>query len=102
MTCDICSRSKVPRHHLYGLLCPLPIPKKTWSSISMDFITDLPSSKAFDSIFVVVDRLTEMAHFEPCNKIVTSEETMRLFIDNIYKYQAFMTTTSPIVIHSSP
>jgi transposase InsO family protein len=52
----------------------------------MDFITDLPNSKAFDSIFVVVDRLTKMAYFMPCNKTVTGEETMRLFIDNIYKY----------------
>jgi hypothetical protein len=52
----------------------------------MDFITDLLSSKAFDSIFVVVDRLTKMAHFMPCNKTVTSEETARLFMDNIYKY----------------
>jgi hypothetical protein len=52
----------------------------------MDFIIGLPSSKAFDSIFVVVDRLTKMAHLIPYNKIVTCEETMRLFIDNIYKY----------------
>jgi hypothetical protein len=84
MTCDICSRSKVLCHRLYGLLCLLPIPKKPWSSISMDFITDLPSSKAFDSIFVLVDRLTKMAHFIPCNN--TCEETTRLSMDDIYKY----------------
>jgi IS30 family transposase len=52
----------------------------------MDFIIDLPSSKAFDSIFVVVDRLTKIAYFMPYNKTVTSEETARLFMDNIYKY----------------
>jgi hypothetical protein len=88
-TCDICSRFKVPCHRSYGLLCPLPIPKKPWSSISMDFITDLSSSKAFDSIFVVVDRLTKMAHFMSCNKMVIGEETARLFMDNIYKYNGF-------------
>jgi hypothetical protein len=85
-TCDIYSRSKIPRHCPYGLLCLLPIPKKPWSSISMDFITDLPSSKAFDSIFVVVDRLTKMAHFMQYNKTIIGEETARLFMDNIYKY----------------
>ena len=47
---------------------------------------DLPPSKGFDSIFVVVDRSTKMAHFVPCNKIVTGEEIARLFIDNVYKY----------------
>jgi IS30 family transposase len=85
-TCDICSHFKVPRHRPYELLRPLPIPKKPWSSISMDFIIDLSNSKDFNSIFVMVDRLTKMAHFIPCNKRVASEETTRLFMDNIYKY----------------
>ena len=85
-TYDICSRSKIPRHRPYGLLRPLEIPKKPWTSISMDFIMDLPLSKGFDSIFVVVDRLTKMTHFVPCNKTVIDEETARLFIDNVYKY----------------
>ena len=74
-TCDICSRSKIPRHRPYGLLRPLEIPKKPWTSISIDFIVDLPPSKGFDSIFLVVDQLTKMAHFVPCNKRVTGEET---------------------------
>jgi transposase InsO family protein len=52
----------------------------------MDFITDLLSSKAFYSIFVVVDRLTKMAHFIPCNKTNISKETVRFFMDIIYKY----------------
>jgi hypothetical protein len=46
-----------------------------------------------------------MAHFIPCNKTVTSEETAKLFMDNIYKYHhimAFLTTSSPIVINTSP
>jgi hypothetical protein len=42
--------------------------------------------KAFDSIFVVVDRLTKMVHFIPCNKMVIGEEIARFFMDNIYKY----------------
>jgi hypothetical protein len=85
-TCDTCSRSKIPRHQPYGLLQPLPIPETPWTSISMDFIVDLPKSKSFDSIFVVVDRLTKMAHFVPCNKTITGKETTRLFLENVYKY----------------
>ena len=54
-SCDICSRSKTPRHRPYGLLQPLPIPRRPWSSVSMDFNTDLPSSNLFDNIFVLVD-----------------------------------------------
>ena len=52
----------------------------------MDFITDLPPSSSFDTIFVVVDRLTKMAHFVPCKKTITGEETAKLFLDNIYRY----------------
>jgi hypothetical protein len=56
----------------------------------MDFITYLPSSKDFDSIFVVVDRLIKMAPFMPCIKMVTGEKTARFFMDNIYKYHDFL------------
>jgi hypothetical protein len=52
----------------------------------MDFIVDLPKSKSFDSVFVVVDRLTKMAHFVPCNKTITGKEMARLFLENVYKY----------------
>ena len=51
----------------------------------MDFIVDLSLFNKFDSIFVVVDRFTKMIDFIPCNKIITGEETARLFINNIYK-----------------
>ena len=52
----------------------------------MDFIINLPSFKAFDSIFVVVNQLIKMAYFMPRNKMVTGEETARFFMNNIYKY----------------
>jgi hypothetical protein len=51
----------------------------------MDFITDLPLASGKDSIFVIIDRLTNMAHFTSCNKLVTGEETTKLFLDNIYR-----------------
>ena len=52
----------------------------------MDFITDLPLSNAYDSIFVVVDRLTKMAHFVPYKKTLSSEDTTGLFLDNVFRY----------------
>ena len=51
----------------------------------MDFTRDLPNSSSKDSIFVVVDRLTKIAHFIPCKKTITSEETTKLVFDNIYR-----------------
>jgi hypothetical protein len=49
----------------------------------MDFIKDLPTVKAKNSILVVVDRLTKMAHFTPCSKSITIEETAQLVLDGI-------------------
>jgi hypothetical protein len=53
----------------------------------MDFIIDLPSSRNFDTIYIIVDRLIKMAHFVPCKKTITWEEIARLFVDNVYRYR---------------
>jgi hypothetical protein len=58
-----------------------------WSSVSMDFITDLPSSRYFNVIFVFVDRLTKMVHFVPNKKTITGEEIAKLFVNNVYRYR---------------
>jgi hypothetical protein len=71
-SCDVCQRDKTSRHKKYGLLQPLDIPHQPWKSISMDFITGLPESNGFTQIWVVVDRLTKMAHFIP---MVTKEKS---------------------------
>ncbi|XP_071676873.1 uncharacterized protein [Lolium perenne] len=49
-----------------GLLQPLKVPEWKWEEVGMDFITGLPKSqRGHDSIWVIVDRLTKVAHFIP-------------------------------------
>jgi hypothetical protein len=84
-SCDVCARSKPSRHKPYGLLMPLEAPKRPWESVSMDFITDLPKSNGCDSILVVVDRFTKMAHFIPCTKKISSEKTAQLFLQHVVR-----------------
>nr|GEV52932.1 putative zinc finger, CCHC-type [Tanacetum cinerariifolium] len=55
-----CQRNKPDLAAYPGLLQPLPIPKRIWDIISMDFIEGLPRFKGFNVIFVVVDRLTNL------------------------------------------
>jgi len=86
---DVCACAKNPLHRLNGLVPPLPVPASSWSSISMDFIVDLPRSNSFDSILVVVDCLMKMAHLIPYNKRITGEKTTKLFLDHVFCYHGF-------------
>jgi hypothetical protein len=64
--CTECQQVKAEHRHPVGLLQPLPIPELKWETISMDFITGLPTStKQNDSIMVVVDNLSKSTHFIP-------------------------------------
>ncbi|TPX47565.1 hypothetical protein SeLEV6574_g02595, partial [Synchytrium endobioticum] len=86
--CHTCQINKIPKHHPYGLLNPLPVPDRRWSDISMDFIVGMPiaSQNKYDSILVVVDRLTKMSHFMPCHSTTSAQQLAQLFLDNIFKY----------------
>ena len=85
-TCETCARIKAPRHKPYGLLHPLEIPERPWSSISMDFIVKLPLSHGCDSIWVVCDRFTRAAHFIPTVETLKAPDLAWLFLDRIFKH----------------
>jgi len=86
--CDICQRTKSPRHAKHGLLHPLELPLKPWTHLSMDFITDLPLSSGGTKILVVVDRFTKMAHYIPIDKKDTPT-VARAYLNNVWKYHGF-------------
>jgi hypothetical protein len=55
-----------------GLLQPLQVPEWKWEEIGMDFIVGLPrTQKGYDSIWIIVDRLTKVAHFIPIKTTYT-------------------------------
>ena len=64
---------------------PNSIPEKPWTHILADFITKLPLVQGYDSILVVVDRLTKMVHFMPTTEKTLAEGLAKLFRDNVWK-----------------
>ncbi|MBW0495158.1 hypothetical protein O181_034873 [Austropuccinia psidii MF-1] len=81
-SCQQCSRNKNIHHKKSGLLKPLQVPSGPWSSLSMDFITQLPLSNNFHSILVVVDRFSKMAIFIPTYGTITALELAQIFISH--------------------
>lgn len=83
-TCHTCLRAKPVRHKPYGLLKPLPVAERPWSSVSLDHIVELPLSDGYDALLVVVCRLTKMALFIPCHTTDTSPDFAKLFIKHVF------------------
>ena len=48
-SCESCARAKAVRHKPFGLLKPLPIGQRPWSSLSVDHIGELPESNGFNA-----------------------------------------------------
>jgi len=84
-SCDVCQRYQVIRHKKYGLLEPFPVPLRPWTAISMDFIVGLPKSDGYRKIWVIVDRLSKMAHFIPLRTEEHIKELALTFVKEIWR-----------------
>ena len=81
-SCLECQRKKAPRHAYSELLQPLELhtPYTPWQSVAMDFIVDLPLSNGCDSVWVMVDPFSKMAHFVPLKSDgKKAEDLIRMF-----------------------
>jgi hypothetical protein len=82
--CDVCCRVKAEYLKLAGTLQPLPILAYKWEDITMDFISRLPkTSGGYDSIWVIVDRLTKSAHFLSVNITYSVTKYLELYLKHI-------------------
>ena len=83
--CNLCQRMKNRTEEPAGKLKLSEVPQKTWSHLTVDFITKLPVVAGKDAILVVCDRLSKITHFVTTTEGTSAEGLARLFQDNMWK-----------------
>jgi hypothetical protein len=82
--CHTCQKVKAEHQRPADLLQPLKIPEQKWEEIGMDFIVGLPRTQAgYDSIWVIVHRLTKAAHFIPVKTPYSGAKLAELYMSRI-------------------
>jgi hypothetical protein len=82
--CDTYRRVKADHSRPAGNLQPLSIPEWKWENICMDFIVGLPrTSCGYNLIWVIVDRLTKLAHFIPISTSYRVRQYAELYMPHI-------------------
>jgi hypothetical protein len=66
------------------MLQPLQVPEWKWEEIVMDFIMGLPRTQpGYDSIWVIMDRLTKVVHFIPVKTTYSGLQLVELYMSRI-------------------
>ena len=95
--CPNCQQVKAEHQKSGSLLQEIQVPIWKWEDINMDFVVGLPrTQKQYDSIWVVVDRLTKFTHFIPVKSIYSEENYARYFIDEIVCHHGISYSTYQI------
>jgi hypothetical protein len=83
--CYACKRASAPRDRTPGFLHPLPVLERPWQHITMDYQSLSKDSHGYDSVFVVVDRLSKQPFSILCLKTTTAKDMACLYIQYIYR-----------------
>ena len=84
-SCNVCAQHKHSNQKPTGTLQVLPAPEGPWQWTQSDHVTGLPKSRGHDAIYVVMDRLTKMAHFIPTSTRATAEDLAQLHLNHVWK-----------------
>ncbi|KAK3514418.1 hypothetical protein QTP70_018040 [Hemibagrus guttatus] len=83
--CPTCPQSRASRQLPEGLLEPLPIPRRPWSHLSVDFLTNLPDSGEFTTVMVVVDRFSKGCKLIPLKGSPTAMQMAEAMFQHVFR-----------------
>nr|GEW20826.1 putative reverse transcriptase domain, ribonuclease H-like domain, aspartic peptidase domain protein [Tanacetum cinerariifolium] len=82
--CLTCAKVKAEHQRPSGLLLQPKIPEWKWDYITMDFVTKLPKSlQGYDTIWVIVDRLTKSTIFTPMRETDPIDKLARMYLKEV-------------------
>ncbi len=82
--CDACNQMKTFPTQKVGKLIPNKVPDQHWQVISVDMIGELPDSKGYNAVLVVVDCLSKRIHTVPTVTSLDSAGVARLFLEHVW------------------
>ncbi|KAL0198369.1 hypothetical protein M9458_006909, partial [Cirrhinus mrigala] len=87
--CNICARSKNPNAPPSGELQPLPVPRRPWTHISLDFVSGLPVSSGKNTILTIVDRFSKAVHLVALSGLPSAKTTAELILEHVVRLHGF-------------
>ncbi|KAK3520019.1 hypothetical protein QTP70_010855 [Hemibagrus guttatus] len=83
--CPTCAQVRPSCHLPGGLLEPLLIPRRPWSHLSVDFLTDLPDTGGFTTVMVVVDRFSKGCQLIPLKGLPTAMQSAEAMFQHVFR-----------------
>uniref|UniRef100_A0A3B3SKT7 Gypsy retrotransposon integrase-like protein 1 n=1 Tax=Paramormyrops kingsleyae TaxID=1676925 RepID=A0A3B3SKT7_9TELE len=87
--CPVCARAKTNNQPSPGGLHPLPVPRRPWSHIALDFITGLPESEGKNAILTIVDRFSKAVHLVALAGLPSAKTTAELILEHVVRLHGF-------------
>ncbi|KAK3520633.1 hypothetical protein QTP70_029421 [Hemibagrus guttatus] len=84
-SCPTCAQARTSHLLPEGLLEPLPVPRRPWSHLSVDFLTDLPDSGGFTTVMVVVDHFSKRCKLIPLKGLPTAMQSAEAMFNHVFR-----------------
>jgi len=84
-SCPVCQMTKTSNEKPAGLLHSLPIPRRPWNSIAMDFVGPFPEQGEHDYLWVMLCRMTSLVHLVPVTTTIRASQLAWLFVKEIVR-----------------